>query len=131
MNPNKTLDPLDSIICTIAFNSRDMSTDKRDAWLYGIVCGWEESIKEIQEQHGWSDVAVKRLKILHKNYKVMVKESKRRFKYLNMEKCPKCRSKNIRYGNRDIVIIDNKPIMTFWECMDCKYKFNHDGKNGS
>jgi len=80
--PNRTLNPLESIEFTIAFSSRDMATDKRDAWIYGIVLGWddEKTFEEFKEKFGWSDAAVKRLKKLHENYTVMAKQSKKQFK---------------------------------------------------
>lgn len=76
---NVTLDPLDSIYTTIAFSSRDMSACKRDAWIYGIVLGWDESIKEIAEKHNWSEETIKRLKTLHDNFNKLEKQSKKDF----------------------------------------------------
>lgn len=61
--------PFESIRNCIVFHCRDWSTDKRDAWLYGIVCGWDnEALKELQEQFHWDDSAVNRLERLHLRY---------------------------------------------------------------
>ncbi len=80
INPNRTLNPLESIECTIAFSSRDMSSDKRDAWLYGIILGWDdESLEEFQEKFNWTDLTIKRLRILHENYKSMASVSEEKF----------------------------------------------------
>lgn len=63
--------PLDSLECTLAFDSRDWGQNKKDAWIWGIVCGWEnedplcDAVDEICEKHGFDK---KRLKQLRKNY---------------------------------------------------------------
>lgn len=64
---NKEIEnPLESIMNTIPFFCRDMSIDKRDAWIYGITCGWSyEAMLEVQKQHNWTDETVERLKRLH------------------------------------------------------------------
>ncbi len=57
--------PLESLECTMATDPRDWGQNRRDAWLYGIVCGWENSnpmegehrddaINEICNMHGFS-----------------------------------------------------------------------------
>lgn len=72
----ETIKPLDSLESTLAFDSRDWSLSKRDAWIYGIICGWEnedplegetedDAVNEICEKHGFDK---KRLKQLRKNY---------------------------------------------------------------
>jgi len=60
--------PFDSIHTCCAFWCGDWSEDHRLAWIYGIVCGWED-YQELQEMHGWDDEAIERLKYLHKEYK--------------------------------------------------------------
>ena len=69
--------PLQSIEDTIAFDSRDWSSDKRLAWIYGVVNGWEneeegedpDSIyKELQREFKWTNETVERLKRLHNTY---------------------------------------------------------------
>jgi hypothetical protein len=74
---NKTLDPLDSLECTIAFDVMDWSEGKRHAWIYGIVFGWDnKSFKEFEDKEYWGRPASKRLKKLHKNFLKLKKESK-------------------------------------------------------
>lgn len=68
LNPNNCLG---SIECTIAFDVRDWSEDKRLAWIYGIVFGWEDDEKEIQNKFSWSDDDIKRLNKLHKEWKAL------------------------------------------------------------
>jgi hypothetical protein len=79
--------PLDAIANCIAFGSKDWSLDKRDAWIYGIVLGWdnedkdedesdEDAMGELQSKFGWSDEDVERLRRLHVKYnELMVLEN--------------------------------------------------------
>lgn len=63
------LNPLESITDTLAFYCRDLSTDHRDAWIYGIAVGWDdESLKELRVKHNWDEKTVTRLKLLHSKY---------------------------------------------------------------
>jgi hypothetical protein len=60
---------LKSIHDTITFSSKDWGKEKRDAWIYGVVCGWDkESYEEIALKFGWTDDDVERNKQLHKAY---------------------------------------------------------------
>jgi len=34
--------PLTSIHDTISFDAKDWSLCKKDVWIYGIVCGWDD-----------------------------------------------------------------------------------------
>ncbi|MTI49480.1 MAG: hypothetical protein FH761_16730 [Firmicutes bacterium] len=50
----------------IAFDSKDYSINRTDAWLYGIIIGWDNSsIKELQNKFDWTDLTCERLKCLH------------------------------------------------------------------
>lgn len=60
--------PKESLRGIIAFDSRDWSINKRDAWIYGIVIGWGNSVFEVGEQHGWDLETTKRLLQLHKDF---------------------------------------------------------------
>lgn len=51
-----------------AFSPRDWSLDREDAWIYGIVSGWGESLTEVAQQHKWSDETTARLKRLHEQF---------------------------------------------------------------
>jgi len=58
----------DSLLNCVAFCSRDWSQNKRDAWIYGIVCGWEDAIEDVAQDHNWTPEAVKRLEMLHEQF---------------------------------------------------------------
>ncbi len=61
--------PFESLQNCIAFHSRDWARDKRDAWVYGVIVGWDDaSLKELAFKHCWYDETVARLKRLHERY---------------------------------------------------------------
>ena len=65
--------PFESLYCTLAFATKDWSVDKNDAWLYGIIAGWDDdSLKELQLKFKWPDRSIKELKGLHSTYKAMI-----------------------------------------------------------
>jgi hypothetical protein len=75
----------DSLEGVCAFDSRDWSVNKRDAWLYGIVCGWdggqdedppEDAMAEMVEQHGWNAEAVERLRRMQQAVTTVMKLGK-------------------------------------------------------
>lgn len=68
-----TEDPLQSIEFIMAFSSKDWGVDPKDAWIYGIVCGWGGAIEEIAARHDWSPEAVERLKRLHEKFEALRK----------------------------------------------------------
>jgi len=39
---------------SILRQGRDMSLDHRDAWIYGILIGWDVALPEILKQHSWA-----------------------------------------------------------------------------
>ena len=60
---------LESIECAIAFDVRDWGNDRRSAWIYGIVFGWdEESLDEFSKQYGWDNADKIRLADLHRQW---------------------------------------------------------------
>ena len=59
----------ESIRTCMAQHVRDWSADRRDAWLWGIVFGWEGCWESIAKQHRWTDETVSRLKQLHEQFK--------------------------------------------------------------
>ena len=64
--------PLESVRSCICFDSGDWGAEKRKAWIYGIVVGWnEDSYKEFQKTFRWSDKDCARNKRLHSKYKKM------------------------------------------------------------
>lgn len=58
-----------SIDKCLAFSSRDHGLYRGDAWIYGIVCGWEhgdsKAMDEMAARHGWDAESVARLRKLH------------------------------------------------------------------
>lgn len=63
--------PLESIATAIAFSPRDWSSNHRDAWIYGIVLGWDEDdLEELKKRYSWTNETVARLKFLHDEYKI-------------------------------------------------------------
>lgn len=68
-----TTNALESIENVLAFSSRDWSVDKRDAWLWGIVYGWDDpdspdAMEEVVALHGWTPEEVARLRGLHADF---------------------------------------------------------------
>ncbi len=66
--------PLDSIAHSLAFSPGDHALHHRDAWIWGIVHGWdnddpnEDAMSEVAETHGWSADEVARLRRLHAKF---------------------------------------------------------------
>ena len=64
-HPKQTECPFASLSMAIGCHSRDWAAHRRDAWIWGIVCGWDdESLAELQERFQWEDGEVDRLKRL-------------------------------------------------------------------
>ena len=69
----RTEDPKESLNRTLATSSRDWGEDRADAWIYGVVCGWDdprmdpdgEAMAELAKRHDWSPEEVARLRRLH------------------------------------------------------------------
>ena len=64
-----------SLHVAICLGSRDYSLNHRDAWIYGIVVGWDETLPEVAEKHGWSKETQDRLASMHLVYK-QIKDGK-------------------------------------------------------
>ncbi len=69
---NGETNPILSLVNCIALDTRDWSRDRCESWIYGIICGWEDSINEIAKKHGWSESTVERLQYLHEQFKKMI-----------------------------------------------------------
>lgn len=68
-----TDNPIDSIVTTIATSPKDWGLEKRDAWVYGIVMGWDDaSLVELQIRFRWNDATVRRLVRLNKKFETLV-----------------------------------------------------------
>ena len=70
MSQRNTECPFESIEQAMAFAVKDWSLDRRDAWIYGIVHGWDD-YEELCEKHGWSKEAKERLIRLHNSWNNM------------------------------------------------------------
>lgn len=69
MKKEDTLCPFESLHDTIVFSSKDWSLCKTDAWIYGVIVGWDEdALKEIKKDFNWSDDIADRLKQLHEAF---------------------------------------------------------------
>lgn len=63
---------------TMVFSSRDWAASRDTAWLYGVVCGWdEECLRELQEMYGWDPKAWARLNELHEELEALLVPEKR------------------------------------------------------
>jgi hypothetical protein len=50
----------------MATHPRDWGADRRDAWLWGLIIGWDDAaMAELVERYGWPQSEVERLKRLH------------------------------------------------------------------
>ena len=65
---------LESIQRTIAFDVRDWSEDRRSAWIYGIVFGWDDAIEEVKTKFRWTDEDVERLNGYHNEWCRLLKQ---------------------------------------------------------
>lgn len=58
--------PIEALKTTLAFSVDDWADTRAKAWVWGIVCGWdEESEIELAETFGWSTESLERLRRLH------------------------------------------------------------------
>ena len=59
---DKATDAMESLRSVIATDPRDWSIDRRDAWIWGLVIGWDQgSLDELKKIHGWTDDLAARL----------------------------------------------------------------------
>ena len=70
-------DPMSALHDAIVFNSRDFGEDKFEAWIYGIVVGWDDedyepghssAMNSVAEKVGWTPAQVAELRRLHANW---------------------------------------------------------------
>ncbi|WP_040663666.1 hypothetical protein [Oscillibacter ruminantium] len=74
MSESKILieNPLESLSMTVPFSCRDWATEKRDAWVWGIICGWgDDCQREFEQKFGWDVNTFGRLKRLHTKFEEM------------------------------------------------------------
>lgn len=60
-----TVNPFDSLHAAICTTSRDMGEAKLDAWVYGVVVGWDSAMPELAAKFGWTEETQARLRQLH------------------------------------------------------------------
>lgn len=65
---NGELDPLRALSDVLAFSVDDWGASRAMAWVYGIVCGWEEALPEVAAKFGWNDFQQARLVELHRQF---------------------------------------------------------------
>lgn len=46
---------------TLIHMPREMAAVAEDAWLYGIIVGWDEALDSVAQNHGWNEETVARL----------------------------------------------------------------------
>lgn len=65
---------LDSIEGVIAFDVRDWSEDRRSAWIYGVVFGWDDSsVADLKTKYKWDNSDIQRLNQLHNQWVTLKK----------------------------------------------------------
>ena len=61
--------PIESIRTAMAMSPKDWSLNHRDAWIYGIVLGWDDaSLVEVSRLHQWDYNTISRLVMLRKKF---------------------------------------------------------------
>lgn len=66
---NDLKEALDSIHSVLVFGARDWAENKHDAWLYGIIAGWDDELyEELSLEFKWTKEDTVRNKRLNKAY---------------------------------------------------------------
>jgi len=61
--------PMQALRESYSRSPKDMAKSKFDAWVYGVICGWDDdAYRELSIKHNWSEETVKYNKLLHNNY---------------------------------------------------------------
>lgn len=61
--------PLQALVMSLCRTPKDMGEHKFDAYLYGVIVGWEDSsYEELKIRHTWSEEVIEYQKLLHQNY---------------------------------------------------------------
>lgn len=71
-----SLNPLDALSQTLCFASNDWGASRAEAWIYGIVVGWDNeddpadtaAMDELAGKYRWSPEQVERLRTLHTRF---------------------------------------------------------------
>jgi hypothetical protein len=103
------MNPLRQIRNTLASTSRDCGKDKMIAYIYGIVCGWDNpSYKELKSIHGWTNDDIAQLKSMHRQYQNAMNSLK---ELRGMKKKQICQ--------HDYKPCDHEAVSEFDECTKC------------
>jgi len=61
--------PMQALRESYAGSPKDMAEEKFDAWVYGIICGWDnECYDDLAKKHNWSKDTFEYNQLLHRNY---------------------------------------------------------------
>lgn len=53
----------------IIHSARDWSLKSSDAWIYGIIVGWDkEALKILKDKYGWNGEFIERIEELHRRF---------------------------------------------------------------
>jgi hypothetical protein len=70
MDEQKMKEILESIYNAIVFSPHDWASHHRLAWIYGIICGWnDECFEEFKNEYNWDDETINKLKSYHEEIK--------------------------------------------------------------
>lgn len=70
-----------SLTNCLALHARDWAQNSQDAWLWGIICGWDgPAMRDVANKHRWSKEDVARLRGLRAAYVAAVRRSRPRVK---------------------------------------------------
>ena len=61
----------ESLRNTLVFDVRDWARNSSDAWIYGIIVGWDNALAEVAKKHGWPPQSVERLCALREGFKAL------------------------------------------------------------
>jgi len=68
--------PFDSLLSTITGDVADWAQNRRMAWIYGIICGWDdEAMEELAQDFNWPEHEKQRLGRLHEKFKAAAQQS--------------------------------------------------------
>lgn len=74
-----TTDPKQALEDTLAFAANDWAASRAEAWVYGIILGWEfdnpedgpQLREEFRQKFGWTGEQIARLEALHEAFEAL------------------------------------------------------------
>jgi hypothetical protein len=69
---------LESIRMLLARSAEDHSVSRDWAWIYGIICGWDDALVEVAQQHGWDHETQARIMRLNAGINITPTEAEAR-----------------------------------------------------